>query len=935
MDNIFDEFALDQSSPLEYSLQLITTPTQNKGAIPSSNSKPSMGKSSHYAQQSSHHSLHNSQHSSNKKIIDSLVLTNAEIVQLDIFLKTMEKSLKTFQFIQSNEASTNNHNNSSAVLPRSKRLASDELRRCYAEVPDFFFRSDFALTNQEIFNKVYQLSTSSAPSSSTNGHSSYRHDLSLSYFLDLIEIALLRQIWARSPAFFRALDDLKSLQFSVSEATRSTILVRSSLKESNEKLTYHAMRIPALHKRQGNSSKLQDKLLYMQQVLSGRLAITSLIEGEDYFTAQELTFALKNIYHKHLQGINCFKSLGDQLDGIDNAICEIMCNKFVSAAMQYDDQSISGVSSAQSISALNVLVPEQQQNIQKLIQSLVVLERLQSALNMYKQRLCDAIKLIVRTCAMEFIAHFDPLMVTFEDFEEPSSSSESSSSQSFVHKIKEMSDEHFIACLSMCYEHVLLSLNKALLFHEFLSSLLKKENERELDGVNSGENQAGDLSSDNLLPISPSRGCISPNQTSALDEGELSRLSILSKSIITAASELAQRNISQLINLRREQNASFSAIKMKALWENSLSFVLSLESCSNSTAYLLRQCLVTQSKLFLEHFSETLKNRLVNALDNERWSQCDVSSERQGQLDRLSSGKAFLPSSVISLSPNNTEGIFFPLLSGNRANITPAKSRDKDFQAAVVDGKEFKVVWSVLLLLEILLTYLDISINFSPITVDIISKIVEQIRLFNSRTKQLVLGAQAIQSAARLKSISAKHLALTGQSLRIMICLLPHIRTALLAQLPLKHQILLTELDRVSQELLDHHGLVVGKFVSIVGDFIEASASKLTQIDWDRTLGPFEYFEEIQKNILALHRVLLSILPPEQITDIFSRIFALINRKIPAHFDDIMPSTTVGKQRILDEITHLVSALARLKLMDSTALALNSSLEDCFRKKYA
>ena len=41
------------------------------------------------------------------------------------------------------------------------------------------------------------------------------HDV-LSYYLDLVEVALLRQIWLRSPAFFRALDDIKGLQYQVS-----------------------------------------------------------------------------------------------------------------------------------------------------------------------------------------------------------------------------------------------------------------------------------------------------------------------------------------------------------------------------------------------------------------------------------------------------------------------------------------------------------------------------------------------------------------------------------------------------------------------------------------------------------------------------------------------------------------------------------------------
>lgn len=38
----------------------------------------------------------------------------------------------------------------------------------------------------------------------------------LSQYLDLVEVALLKQIWSRSPAFFRASDDIRALQEQVS-----------------------------------------------------------------------------------------------------------------------------------------------------------------------------------------------------------------------------------------------------------------------------------------------------------------------------------------------------------------------------------------------------------------------------------------------------------------------------------------------------------------------------------------------------------------------------------------------------------------------------------------------------------------------------------------------------------------------------------------------
>lgn len=72
-------------------------------------------------------------------------------------------------------------------------------------------------------------------------------------------------------------------------------------------------------------------------------------------------------------------------------------------------------------------------------------------------------------------------------------------------------------------------------------------------------------------------------------------------------------------------------------------------------------------------------------------------------------------------------------------------------------------------------------------------------QVFNSRATQLVLGAGAIHSAAKLKSISAKHLALCSQSLGLVRSLIPYMKAALATRLPQKHHLLLAQMDAVAQ----------------------------------------------------------------------------------------------------------------------------------------
>ena len=136
---------------------------------------------------------------------------------------------------------------------------------------------------------------------------------------------------------------------------------------------------------------------------------------------------------------------------------------------------------------------------------------------------------------------------------------------------------------------------------------------------------------------------------------------------------------------------------------------------------------------------------------------------------------------------------------------------------AVVEGVHYKVVWSCLLMVESIMTYISTAAYFQQsLATNAVTKIVEVMRLFNARTTNLVLGAGAIHSAAKLKSINAKHLSYVTQCLGMMMSLLPHIRAALMTQLPDKQHTLLADVDNIKKEYKDHNEKVLNKFVSII-----------------------------------------------------------------------------------------------------------------------
>jgi hypothetical protein len=160
----------------------------------------------------------------------------------------------------------------------SRVPANTEVAFCFASVPELYFHPDFSIRNPETFQLILrneerqqeiQLSNEAlvdeTPSKSSKPKRS-QEDQTLTNYLDLVEVALLRQIMTKSPAFFRALDDIYDLQSMVSRAATRVIHIRRHLRDFDNSLTSGPMRLTKLEQRRVNESLVFELAKYMQRV---------------------------------------------------------------------------------------------------------------------------------------------------------------------------------------------------------------------------------------------------------------------------------------------------------------------------------------------------------------------------------------------------------------------------------------------------------------------------------------------------------------------------------------------------------------------------------------------------------------------------------------------------------------------------------------------
>jgi len=400
------------------------------------------------------------------------------------------------------------------------------------------------------------------------------------------------------------------------------------------------------------------------------------------------------------------------------------------------------------------------------------------------------------------------------------------------------------------------------------------------------------------------------------------QLLVASGEVMYTVCEEAEQRVARLLRARSDQHARLPVADFAILFNTCIEFVAVVEGIAGRQCYGLRPTVLAQAKQFLDTFHSNRLSSLALLLENEDWTQAQVVSEFQHIAAQLCAPPFPLDkSSTHSLDTNSP---FHQPLSMGEVSTDTGKA-----DVIIVDAENYNVVNTALMLLKILSDYITCMAALPALSADIVHRVIEILQLFNSRTCQLVLGAGARQ-LMKMKTITARHLALASQCLGLVIRLIPHLRVHLAAHLPPKHHVLLADLDRILQDFTNHRSEIFAKFVVIMKERLQALGGALDYRD-DTAPSPSTPVSMLVKDTITLHRFLAALLPPHQLQPVFARIFSMFNTHlIDIYFAKLDLSSKGSKKRLQADISFFLSSLRRLPLVDDPGPA----LEDWFKKMF-
>lgn len=450
---------------------------------------------------------------------------------------------------------------------------------------------------------------------------------------------------------------------------------------------------------------------------------------------------------------------------------------------------------------------------------------------------------------------------------------------------------------------------------------------------------------------------------------------------VFAACDVAHGRWAKLLGVRAILHPKLRLHEFLSIYGVTQEFITITEKIGGRLGYSIRGTLQSQAKAFVDFQHDSRMAKLKAVLDQESWVEVDVPDEFQAIIGSLFFCEA-LTSAGLDDAQDNVETIdrdmvlsngMIPSFDGRlqnpqgliersnslevakknsshmksssldgvtdknkievmtsavQSNISNIKGREKlSSQTLSYKGVSYHMVNCGLILLKMLSEYIDMN-NFLPsLSSEVVHRVVEILKFFNTRTCQLVLGAGAMQVAG-LKSITSKHLALASQVISFVFIIIPEIRRILFLKVPeTRKALLMLEIDRVAQDYKIHRDEIHTKLVQIMRERLLFHLRGLPQIveNWNRhedtDSQPSHFARSLTKEVGYLQRVLSRILHELDVQAIFRQVVIIFHSQISEAFSHLEITTPHAKNRLYLDIQHILACIRSLpsdNLSDST-----------------
>ncbi|OIT06622.1 PREDICTED: vacuolar protein sorting-associated protein 54, chloroplastic-like [Nicotiana attenuata] len=837
---------------------------------------------------------------------------------------------------------------------------------CLREVPSLYFKEDFQLEDGATFKSVTA--------------ENLVVQEKLSQYLDVVELHLVREISLRSSSFFEAQGQLEDLNSKIVEGCKRIRELKETIRLLDTNLVGPARKLQELNLKRSDLVALQSKLnliIYVNQALS---TLNLLVASADCAGALDVTDDLQHLLDgDELAGLHCFRHLRDELATSIDSINSILSAEFMRITIQEAgnmDAAITSKFKARATIAINgegheaKLDEEETSNFRDRLLPFVIgllrTAKLPAVLRIYRDTLTADMKTAIKTSVEELLRVLcaQPLDSDFVAGERVVDTDGGSSS--LASRLRSLPPESFVQLLKAIFMIVQAHLARASEVKKTIEWIIcHLDDHYAADSVaaaialgaaaaETASEADGQITTFSQFspPSNFSRGfSIHEKGNDVTTMSHLSRnfrADILRENTeaVFAACDAAHGRWAKILGVRAPIHPKLRLQEFLNIYNITQEFITATEKIGGRLGYSIRGTIQSQAKAFVDFQHDSRMAKLKAILDQENWAEIDVPDEfqtivtslfcpksgttghgdddsavtatSQTEVVQSSSDPSMVDAGVPNKSHNTEQSDSTSTPPDSTAQSNDTNSRRSNPRMLSFGGVSYHMVNCGLILVKMLSEYIDMNNSLTGLSSEVVHRVVDILKFFNTRTCQLVLGAGAMQVSG-LKSITSKHLALTSQVISFTYTIIPEIKRILFLKVPETHKgLLMLEVDRVAQDYKLHRDEIHSKLVQIMRERLLVHLRSLPQIveSWNRQEDtdsqPSQYARSITKEVGLLQRVLSRTLHEVDVQAIFRQVVIIFHSQISEAFSRLDISSQQARQRTYRDVQHLLGCIRSL-----------------------
>ncbi|GFF81341.1 vacuolar protein sorting-associated protein 54 [Aspergillus udagawae] len=849
--------------------------------------------------------------------------------------------------------------------PRGRRRSSGRGRgqgiTPLSVIPPVYFEDDFHLENPRTFDVISEKSEVVRPPKLPGRDGQGTNELAaetantgrkalatnailqekLSWYMDTVEVHLISSISSASKSFFTALGSLRELHSEAADSVKRIQILRKDLQKIDREMALGGLKIVNLRRRRENVRMLADAVSQLRDVVQSVARCEELVEngqieeaadsleeverlmageqsansGEDGASQDQPRRPIDLRRLKALEGAsddlaqlryrigmgyeNRFLNdlLGDLREHVENVPSDVTLQRWGSSFQRQRGAQRSGASSSPAYMKFDEDVRT------RLHTNLIGLARAQyttPAATSFKTAVLREMKGLIRK-HMPSSSDDDSESVVSVSTHRSQQRSQQEKSSILARNLRALDAEDAYNMLTRVYTGISESLRR-------LSVQVKVL----LDIASGLENPANaGLSSPPRSPDPQSMANLMGSRLPATIQAQDEILQVLDmSSLLGQAVDIAQSQITKVLKVRSEQTSQLPKEEFLRYFTLNRLFADECEAISGRSGTALKTVVSNQIRDYISRFGENQRHRLVDVMDSDRWDARDFGETETAILSKILDAstkdvEAWLAVSRI-WSPQEQQNEN----AGTESAATNGTGKDK-VRSAVIDEQKYILPECAVAMMKSIEEFQFLMANIPSMMQDIAPGLLESLKLFNSRSSQLILGAGATRSAG-LKNITTKHLALSSQALSFIIALVPYIREFVRRHAPSSP--LMAEFDKVKRLYQEHQSGIHEKLVDIMTGRASAHVNAMKKIDWDAAAGNNvnAYMETLTKETGTLHRVLSKHLPETTVMMIMDPVFRSYRDQWTRAFEEVTVRTEAGKQRMQRDAEYFQTKLSKI-----------------------